>query len=178
MRMVGLKHSRSLRFIGLALALTFCFSIGMPSSESWAASKGNPFFALKGWWKGPGTISLSKGVKEKIICRVTYKLSKGGTIIAQQINCAGTDYRFSAFGDLIYRRGRLSGSFREEKYNVRGKLSGTARRNGFRVRFTSDQFRGQVSVRLRGARRHSLTISQYDAETTRYIPRVSIALRR
>ena len=178
MRPAELKHSGCLRFYGLALALTFVFLLGMPSSEALAASKGNPFFALKGWWKGPGTISLGNGAKEKIICRVTYRLSKRGTAIAQQINCAGTDFRFSAFGDLKYSRGRLSGSFREEMFNVSGKLSGTAGGNGFRVKFTSDRFHGQVRVRLKGARKHSLTISQYDFKTKRYIPRVTITLRR
>lgn len=178
MRRSALKKFRSSCLVRLVLTLLLGFSVVSFSSGSSARSAGNPFPALKGWWKGPGTVSPGNGAKERVICRVTYKLSGNGRNISQKINCAGTDFRFKAVGDLKLRAGKLTGSFIEERFNVSGQVSGSVRSSGYRVNLTSKQFKGRLSVTLRGKRKHTITISQFDAELKRYIPRATITLRR
>ncbi len=153
-------------------------AVGLMVNLTATEGQANPYLNLKGSWKGSGTISPSGEKKERVICRVRYNVGGGGRNISQNISCAGTDYKVSVSGDLRYRKGRISGSFNESHYGVNGRVTGTARNSSVRLKLSSPEFQGRMSIRVSSKKRHYVTISQFDQNLRRYVPLASIRLRR
>lgn len=140
-----------------------------------AVADPNPFSRLNGSWRGSGQVSPLGGASERVLCRVSYRVS--GSKVSQSINCAGADYRINASGDITVSGGKLSGSWREQVYGVGGGVSGTAKGNSIFARISSDKFNGRMSIKAAGSR-HTVSITQFDPGSGKYTPMASITLRR
>jgi hypothetical protein len=147
-------------------------ALGMSAEAAFA----NPFVTLAGSWRGSGKVSPVGGVMERVNCRVGYQVS--GSSVTQTINCAGTDYRISAVGNMTYSGGRITGFWRESNYGVGGSIRGTAKGGGAYIRISSDAFNGRMVIKVGGRSSHSVTITQFDPGSGRYIPLASMTLRR
>ena len=106
----------------LLLAATLAL-VALISSPAESGS-GNPFDKLKGYWSGGGTVNPLRGNAEKVSCRVTYIVK--GNSVAQNMRCAGTDYKFATRSKLTYKAGRISGSWSETTYSAAGSVSGAS----------------------------------------------------
>jgi hypothetical protein len=154
--------------------------VSMPAesaSKKKAPSKGtgNPFVLLNGYWTGGGTVTPRKGHPEKVSCRVTYSVA--GSSIAQNMRCAGTDYKFNTASKLNYSGGKISGSWSETTYDASGSVSGTARGSTVHARISGDKFSGRMSINVSGSR-HSINIMQLDKGSGAYRQAASVSLHR
>lgn len=139
----------------------------------------NAFNKLKGSWRGGGVVSPVGGASEKVACRVSYGVA--GASVTQSITCAGTDYRINANAKLKLSSGRsvgkVSGSWRENTYNVGGGANGSYSTNRINVFISGEKFSGRMTINIRG-RSHTVSITQFDAGTGKYTNMANISLRR
>jgi hypothetical protein len=159
----------------LALVLAASFVAPALSAKPKAATTGNPFDQLKGYWSGGGTVTPVNGKAEKVSCHVTYNVA--GAAISQSIRCAGTDYKINTSAKFNYNGGKISGSWNESTYDANGGVSGTAKGNTVHARISGDKFSGRMSINISG-KGHSINIVQYDKNSGAYRPVANVALRR
>jgi len=153
-----------LRLLVACAALTL-MSVGGAGVAS-AASKGNPFPKLKGNWKclrGGCWMRPIGGARERVACRVKYKVGGGGKTLAQRINCRGS-IRMNANANVRMRkRSRLSGSwtsYNNHSGRVKGGASGNATSNKVFVGISGTKgFRGAMRAVING-KRHRVTLFQ------------------
>jgi hypothetical protein len=133
---------------------------------SWTATTGiaspdNPFEQLAGYWKGSGDVAVVGGNRERIICRVTYRVS--GSNVSQNMNCAGSDYKLQTVSQLTYANGRISGSWTESNFDAAGDVDGVARGNTIHANITGNKFSGRMSISISG-RSHTVNLTQLDRQ--------------
>ena len=112
-----------------------------PTAE---ARKSNPFSGLEGSWRGSGTASFDGGRKERLSCSARYRPA-GGRSLSMSIRCANPSLNVQLNGRLVYRNGRVSGSWSESSTGMGGKTVGRAGSSSLRLRFGGD-LSGRVSV--------------------------------
>ena len=105
------------------------------------------FQLLRGEWKGWGWVTLYNGGRERVRCRVSYE-STGLRRLDQSLRCASTSYRIDAISSLLNSDGELSGSWRENSFDVAGTLSGRTRADGMSLRLTGVGFSADMSVKV------------------------------
>jgi hypothetical protein len=159
---------------GKAMHTATLLLVALAASPAGSASA-NPFEKLAGDWYGGGTVNPLKGKPERVSCRATYKVE--GAAVAQNLRCAGADYKFDATSNLTYQGGTISGSWNEDNHEAAGDLSGTASGNSVRARISGDKFSGRVSINVSGSR-HTISIVQYDMGSGAYRPVASVSLHR
>lgn len=129
-------------------------------TRSWAQSgklPGNPLPLLAGTWQGGGKITPASGVAERISCRVNYKITSDGKKMHQYINCVGTDYKFRATSDVIYRKGgKIHGTWRESIYGSEGPVTGRATKRNIDLTLASDSFTGNMNIKVTSKSDHSV----------------------
>jgi hypothetical protein len=59
-------------------------------------------------------------------CRASYGVAERGENLTLNLRCASDSYNFDLAGDVAYRGGAISGSWREAAHNAAGTLSGHA----------------------------------------------------
>lgn len=169
------------RFGFLAAVLSLGLMIVGGVSSAGAAGGGNPFPKLKGNWKcvrGGCWVRPVGGAKERVGCRVRYKVGSGGRSIAQTINCRGS-IRVSANARVRMRgNGRVAGSW--TSYNshtgrVSGGASGTVSANRLFVGISAKGYRGAMRAIISG-RRH--TVNLYQTKNGRRYQVGRLSLRR
>jgi hypothetical protein len=133
----------------------------------------HPFAAMAGSWSGGGTISLTNDINEKLRCRAHHSYGQGNNSLALNIRCASDNYKIELTGNVVERRGQISGQWKEVNYNAVGTISG--RLNGGRVTAvaTSDKLTADLTVTTTG-NRQSVTITPKAS----YLLGVQIALSR
>ncbi len=145
-----------------------------------AAERGNPFPKLKGTWKcvrGGCWIRPVGGAKERVACRVRYKVSGGGRSIAQSINCRGSIKMTASAKVGFKKRNRVAGSW--TSYNnhtgrISGGASGTAGANKLFVGISSSKgFRGAMRATISG-KRHNVTLYQSKNGKRHVVGRLSL----
>jgi hypothetical protein len=161
-------------FTGKALPAATLMLVAFVAAPAQSAA-GNPFNQLNGYWSGGGTVNPLKGNAEKVSCRVTYRVE--GSAVAQNMRCAGTDYKFDTSSNLTYQGGRISGSWNENTYSASGGVSGTASGNSVHARISGDKFSGRMSINVSG-KRHTINIVQFDKGSGAYRPVASVSLHR
>ncbi len=145
-----------------------------------AASKGNPFPKLKGKWKcvrGGCWVKPIGGDRERVGCRVRYKLGAGGKTITQSINCRGSIKLTAKAKVTLKRNNRVSGSW--TSYNnhtgrVSGGASGVTTASKLSVGISSSKgFRGAMRATLNGSR-HLVTLYQVRNGKRHMVGRLSL----
>ena len=108
------------------------------------------------------------GAEERISCRVNYA---GGTAqVSQKISCAGTDYKFEASAEVNCNGNSVSGTWTEKVANNTGSVNGTISGDRLNIDVEGPNFKGRFNVRVTGASKHSLTITQFDPGAGRAVP--------
>lgn len=155
-----------------ALAATVAalsLAVVLPAS----AQASDPFEALKGEWKGGGTVTPMGGDPVPVACKVTYDLS--GERLAQNLRCAGEDTTIKTETRMTDKGGKVSGSWYEKSYDRTGGLNGTATDKTIHARISGDKFSGRMSINLTD-RGHTINIMQLDKGSGTYRPVASLAL--
>ena len=75
-----------------------------------AFAQSAPFAGLAGAWSGSGTISLSDGSRERLRCKVTYRVSAGDNALQQSLRCASDSYKLELGSKVVSEGGRVSGA--------------------------------------------------------------------
>lgn len=132
-----------------------------------SAEAGSPFEALKGEWKGGGTVTPMGGDPVKVTCKVTYELS--GETLAQNFRCAGEDTSIKTETKMTDKGGKITGTWLERTYDRTGGLNGTATDKTIHARISGDKFSGRMSVNLTD-KGHTINILQLDKGSGTYRP--------
>jgi hypothetical protein len=140
-----------------------------------AATAGTLFQQLSGDWKGGGTVTPAKGDPMKVACKATYKVT--GSNLAQNLRCAGTDYRIDATLKLTDKSGKIKGSWNEKTYDANGAVTGTAKDDTIHARISGDKFSGRMSINVSDAGLE-INIIQLNEDTGTYRPAASLSLHR
>jgi hypothetical protein len=112
-------------FVGVLLALATLVS-SVPARTQPVETISRPFDNMSGVWTGTGSITLGSGDKERIRCRVTYKVDSGGTRVEQDLRCASDSYKFELSSDISYAGGFITGLWNETSRRTSGTISGRA----------------------------------------------------
>lgn len=171
-RMIARFALKVLPLAALCLAASLASQGAMAAPE---ASGTNPFDALKGDWKGGGTVLPSNGTPRKVACKVTYDVD--GNNATQKMRCAGDDYEIKATSKFKYKAGKITGSWTEAIYDANGGINGTAKDNLVHARINGDRFSGRMSINVSGDG-HQINIVQMDKNSSAYRSVANLALRR
>jgi hypothetical protein len=156
-------------------ALFLAVALTAPARAADPKSADTPFDALSGDWKGGGTVTPTKGEPMKVACKATYKVT--GSTLAQDLRCAGIDYRIDATTKLTNKGGRIKGSWNEKTYDANGGVTGTAKDKTIHARISGDKFSGRMSINVSDAG-HEINIMQLNEDTGTYRPAASVSLHR
>ena len=101
---------------------------------------------MAGLWRGSGFVNPAEGRRERVRCRVTYtpRSSERYQLVAR---CATASANIDQVGE-VWRTGhnRLSGSFYNADFNVRGRIQITISGNQQAVTLISDAGSGQLTL--------------------------------
>lgn len=92
--------------------------------------KEKPFKDLSGWWSGKGHLSIKDEPTSPVKCRVTYFVSDDGQNLTQNLRCSTPDTNIEVKSELEHKDGKITGTWREEKYNLNGDVSGHVDEDG------------------------------------------------
>lgn len=129
-----------------------------------------PFDGMAGTWTGTGTVTLGKGEKEQIRCRVSYTVSPDAHRVEQDLRCASDSYKFELNADIAYAGGFINGRWSERTQRTSGTISGRAsagliealaESSGFAAFFTMTTRGDQqtVKIELRSSQVSDVTIT-------------------
>ena len=145
-------------------------SLCMPASAAQAAVD-SPFAAMAGSWSGGGLLTTTDGTQEPLRCRASYNVA--GSELQLNLRCASQSYNFDLAGDVAYRGGAISGSWRETSQNASGTISGRAAGDRIEAAARGDNFSANLSLTTRGGKQ---TVSIRPQGTN--VTAVSLALDR
>ena len=106
----------------------------------------HPFAAMAGNWTGGGSIELTGDIKENLRCRATYNHGAANNSLALNIRCASDNYKFELASNVVERGGRISGTWSEAAYKVKGNISGRVVGNNIAAVAQGDSFNADLSV--------------------------------
>ena len=133
----------------------------------------HPFAAMAGSWAGGGTISLTNDINEKLRCRANHSYGQSNNSLALNIRCASDNYKIELTGNVVERRGQVSGQWKEVNYNAVGTIAGRVSGGRVTAVATSDKLTADLTVTTTG-NRQSVTITPKAS----YLIGVQIALSR
>lgn len=160
---------RRAALIILATALT---ALSVPAASQ---ADSNPFVQLAGSWRGSGTVSPLGAEKERVLCRVSYKVA--ASEVHQVLECASSDYRITVNSDINVDGEQLSGKWSESNFGLGGGISGLAKGDTIFVRINGEKFQGRMTIKVE-SEAHTVDISQFDSGNGRYSHMASMTLRR
>ena len=134
----------------LKTALVFMIALFAFQSSSIAAE--TSFNKLPGRWVGTGWLQMPSGDKETIRCTATYFVKNGGKNLNQNLRCASASYTVVSKGALTSNGGKITGSWREETFDMKGNVSGTATRDVLKLMVKGDGYTAKFSIKTKGAR--------------------------
>ena len=132
-----------------------------------------PFESMAGTWTGTGVVTLGRGEKERIRCRVTYAVTEEANRVAQELRCASDSYKFELIADITYAGGFINGRWTERTQRTSGTISGRASAGHIEALAESSGFAAFFTMVTRGDLQ-TVRIESKSAEVTD----VSITLRR
>jgi hypothetical protein len=132
-----------------------------------------PFENMAGTWTGTGTVTLSKGEKERIRCRVSYVVSQDAYRVEQDLRCASDSYKFELNADITYTGGFINGRWSERTQRTSGTISGRAGAGLIEALAESSGFAAYFTMMTRGDQQTVKIESQ-----SSQISDVTITLRR
>jgi hypothetical protein len=146
-------------------------SVFVPGHYTQAAT--SPFLAMAGDWSGGGILTMSSGTQERVRCRASYGVAGRGENLTLNLRCASDSYNFDLAGDVAYRDGTISGSWREAAHNAAGTISGHASGDHIVAAANGNNFAASLSLTTHG-NRQSVAIRPQGIEVTG----VSLTLNR
>ncbi len=164
------------KIVGAGIALLMAGISASAANAGCEASAQSLLDSLKGDWKGLGIVQPIGGAKERISCRVHYRTS--GSKIAQQISCAGTDYKIDAGANVSCEGSNVTGTWNEEIAKNTGRVTGNIRGKNLNLDVKGPNFTGHFNVKFTASNRHTLTITQFDPSAGRHMPIATISLRK
>lgn len=105
-----------------------------------------PMELLPGRWSGWGDVTLDGGAREKIKCVATYFSEADGRQLKHSLRCASPSYTIDAVANLNVDGSKVSGSWKERKYDAGGTVSGRVANGGLRVDIVGGAFRATLNV--------------------------------
>lgn len=178
--MSGMSNPKRFGLIIAAFAAVIMVTGGASGVSAASKSKGNPFPKLKGNWKcvrGGCWIRPVGGDKERVGCRVKYRVGSGAKSLTQSINCRGSIKMTATAKIRLKKRNRVSGSW--TSYNNHtgrssGGVSGSTTSSKLYVGISSkDGSRGAMSATVSG-RRHKVTLYQVKNGKRHVVGRLSL----
>lgn len=131
--------------------LAALFLIGvLTGSASAVGEKPGPFERFAGRWVGDGRLGIRDGATEQVKCRVTYTPSGNGQSLHQSIRCASPSGNIEVQTNVKHQAGKIEGTWKELTRDWGGSVSGRVTDKGMRVRVSSDAFKANMSIELRG----------------------------
>jgi hypothetical protein len=106
----------------------------------------HPFAAMAGNWTGGGSIELTGDIKENLRCRANYNHGAANNSLALNIRCASDNYKFELASNVVERNGRISGTWSEAAYKVKGNISGRVVGNNIAAVAQGDSFNADLAV--------------------------------
>ncbi len=171
----------SWKYSGMVMAVfAAVLMVVMGPSVASAASKDTVFSKLSGGWKcvrGGCWVRPVNGAKERVGCRVRYKVGSGGKSITQSINCRGSIKMTARAKVKLRKRNRVSGSW--SSYNNHtghssGSASGSTTSSKLYVGITSNEgSRGAMRATVSG-KRHVVTLYQRKNGKNHVVGRLSL----
>ncbi len=158
-----------------AMALAGLILAAVLASPGVAASAGDPFDALKGDWKGGGTVWPSDGQPKKVDCSAKYAVAGGK--ITQTLHCTGDDYEVNTTLKLTDKGDKIKGSWNESVYDASGTVTGSAKDDTIHALIAGDKFSGRMSIKVTDAR-HTINIVQFNEKSGIYRLATSLTLDR
>jgi len=141
------------------------------------ASPAGVFAGLDGSWRGDGSIKWTSGETERIRCRGTYEVDRGGNQLEQHLTCASDTSKLIITSSIVYNpvAGVITGSWNEGSYNISGWISGNASPTAIDalVQSSDKNFSSKVLVVTRG-RQQTVSILPQGLD----VRAVTVALRR
>ena len=125
-------------------------SLFVPGQYTQAAT--SPFLAMAGTWSGGGNLTMSSGTQERVRCRASYGVAGRGENLTLNLHCATDSYDLDLAGDLAYRDGIISGSWREAAHNAAGTISGHASGDHIVAAVSGSNFAASLSLTTHGNR--------------------------
>lgn len=127
-----------------ALLLVACCSLG-PQVRGLAADV-SPFKELPGRWVGQGRLGLQNGQAETVKCRATYFLSDSTDQLKQNIRCASASGKIEVKSLVTHNAGKLTGTWKEQIYELGGDLTGEVTPRGFRIKVVGSGLTANMEV--------------------------------
>src|SRR5690606_34823167 len=79
-------------------------------------------------------------------CRATYAAGKTANSLEQNIRCATSAGKVEIVSSVISEGGQLSGTWREQIYNLVGELSGAITERGYRVSVSGSDLNADMEI--------------------------------
>lgn len=80
--------------------------------------------SLKGRWSGKGTVQMTDGSRVAAKCVATYFVKADGTEVKQNLRCKNDRFELNFSGHGFVDGNAISGTWTENKYNVKGTFGG------------------------------------------------------
>jgi hypothetical protein len=130
------------------------------------AADNDPFAVLRGKWGGSGTMSLSDGSKDRLICNAQY--SGTSSQLRLVINCKSGSNKIAMKARLSANAGRLLGVWEEETFRALGTIAGIASENKITFRIAGNvlgnmvvrysKLRQNITIRTQGIALQDITM--------------------
>ena len=133
----------------------------------------HPFAAMAGSWAGVAPSRSPTTSNEKLRCRANHSYGQSNNSLALNIRCASDNYKIELTGNVVERRGQVSGQWKEVNYNAVGTIAGRVSGGRATAVATSDKLTADLTVTTTG-NRQSVTITPKAS----YLIGVQIALSR
>lgn len=134
-------------WICLALLL-----LGLVGGMQARAQGAGPFDKYFGRWVGEGRLGMREGATELVKCRVTYTRGASAQAMRQSIRCAAASGNIDVQSEISHADGALTGTWKEQVYDLSGDITGNTSERGLRLRVRSQNFSANMSVSLREER--------------------------
>jgi hypothetical protein len=147
---MALRSTKSGALCAAVMALSLAAAPARAQGAAEAAA--GVFEGLAGVWSGGGTITMSNGAKERIRCRATYVVKRGGDSLSQELRCASDSYRFELLSDVRSNGTSIAGTWSESTRRVGGNITGRAGGGTIQARAEGQTFNALIGVTTRGDR--------------------------
>jgi hypothetical protein len=105
---------------------------------------------LAGTWSGSGSMKPSDGPREKVRCKVAYRVNRPGSSLGLDLRCASEAYKMVLSANIEQNGTALSGNWFESQYRQGGKISGTSVDGLIEARVEGDTVSALVTIRTKG----------------------------
>lgn len=121
------------------------------------------FETFPGRWVGQGRLYTKGGKTEMVRCRVTYFLSRDKAELKQNIRCASGGGKIEIKSVIHNKDNKISGTWHELIYELKGELSGRQIKNGLMVHAKGEGL--QATMQLLFAKEKQIAEIQFNHPT-------------